>query len=162
MVAGIVHNCIGGRTSLCRWNGANYWPSIRRLYRAYASVRNQNRCQWLDVPQAVSVVTNARNGRPWRGAFSGCAMVSQGLIIPSVKQPRPFVIRGLIRSMTCIVLTRVSDGTLQSYRSLANIERVEIVENCWCTYGRAAGGIINLVTKRANIWQLHQRKWRCW
>ncbi|TOK97374.1 TonB-dependent receptor plug domain-containing protein, partial [Vibrio parahaemolyticus] len=43
-------------------------------------------------------------------------------------------------------------GTLQSYRSLANVERVEIVKgSAGALYGRgSAGGIINLVTKRAN------------
>ena len=44
------------------------------------------------------------------------------------------------------------DGVLQSYRSLANIERVEVVKGAaGALYGRgSAGGIINLVTKRAN------------
>jgi len=44
------------------------------------------------------------------------------------------------------------DGNLQSYRSLANIERVEVVKGAaGALYGRgSAGGLINLVTKRAN------------
>ncbi|MCW1891012.1 TonB-dependent receptor plug domain-containing protein [Vibrio chagasii] len=43
-------------------------------------------------------------------------------------------------------------GRTQSYRNLANIERVEVVKGpAGALYGRgSAGGIINLVTKRAN------------
>lgn len=109
--------------------------------------------EWLDVPQAVSVVTKTemqdRGAVRLVDALDGVAGVNNTLGEGSRDQ---FMIRGF-NSLNDMYRDGLrDDGTLQSYRSLANVERVEIVKGpAGALYGRgSAGGIINLVTKRAN------------
>ncbi|MEZ8200890.1 TonB-dependent receptor [Vibrio splendidus] len=109
--------------------------------------------EWLDVPQAVSVVTKTemedRGAVRLVDALDGVAGVNNTLGEGSRDQ---FVIRGFDALNDLYRDGMRDDGTLQSYRSLANIERVEVVKGpAGALYGRgSAGGIINLVTKRAN------------
>ncbi|HAS27318.1 MAG TPA: TonB-dependent siderophore receptor [Vibrio sp.] len=109
--------------------------------------------EWLDVPQAVSVVTKTemedRGAVRLVDALDGVAGVNNTLGEGSRDQ---FVIRGFDALNDMYRDGMRDDGTLQSYRSLANIERVEVVKGpASALYGRgSAGGIINLVTKRAN------------
>ncbi|HCM1427732.1 TPA: TonB-dependent siderophore receptor [Vibrio parahaemolyticus] len=109
--------------------------------------------EWLDVPQAVSVVTKTemqdRGVVRLVDALDGVAGVNNTLGEGSRDQ---FMIRGFDSLNDMYRDGMRDDGTLQSYRSLANVERVEIVKGpAGALYGRgSAGGIINLVTKRAN------------
>lgn len=109
--------------------------------------------EWLDVPQAVSVVTKTemqdRGAVRLVDALDGVAGVNNTLGEGSRDQ---FMIRGFDALNDMYRDGMRDDGTLQSYRSLANVERVEIVKGpAGALYGRgSAGGIINLVTKRAN------------
>lgn len=109
--------------------------------------------EWLDVPQAVSVVTKTemqdRGAVRLVDALDGVAGVNNTLGEGSRDQ---FMIRGFDSLNDTYRDGMRDDGTLQSYRSLANVERVEIVKGpAGALYGRgSAGGIINLVTKRAN------------
>ncbi|HCZ9277603.1 TPA: TonB-dependent siderophore receptor [Vibrio alginolyticus] len=109
--------------------------------------------EWLDVPQAVSVVTKTemqdRGAVRLVDALDGVAGVNNTLGEGSRDQ---FMIRGFDSLNDMYRDGLRDDGTLQSYRSLANVERVEIVKGpAGALYGRgSAGGIINLVTKRAN------------
>ncbi|EJE4186241.1 TonB-dependent receptor [Vibrio parahaemolyticus] len=109
--------------------------------------------EWLDVPQAVSVVTKTemqdRGAVRLMDALDGVAGVNNTLGEGSRDQ---FMIRGFDSLNDMYRDGMRDDGTLQSYRSLANVERVEIVKGpAGALYGRgSAGGIINLVTKRAN------------
>ncbi|HHG3185975.1 TPA: TonB-dependent receptor [Vibrio parahaemolyticus] len=109
--------------------------------------------EWLDVPQAVSVVTKTemqdRGAVRLVDALDGVAGVNNTLGEGSRDQ---FMTRGFDSLNDMYRDGMRDDGTLQSYRSLANVERVEIVKGpAGALYGRgSAGGIINLVTKRAN------------
>ncbi|EGQ8414154.1 TonB-dependent siderophore receptor [Vibrio parahaemolyticus] len=109
--------------------------------------------EWLDVPQAVSVVTKTemqdRGAVRLVDALDGVAGVNNTLGEGSRDQ---FMNRGFDSLNDMYRDGMRDDGTLQSYRSLANVERVEIVKGpAGALYGRgSAGGIINLVTKRAN------------
>lgn len=109
--------------------------------------------EWLDVPQAVSVVTKTemqdRGAVRLVDALDGVAGVNNTLGEGSRDQ---FMIRGFDSLNDMYRDGMRDDGTLQSYRSLANVERVEIVKGpAGALYGRgSAGGIINLVTKHAN------------
>ncbi|HCG8093618.1 TonB-dependent siderophore receptor [Vibrio parahaemolyticus] len=109
--------------------------------------------EWLDVPQAVSVVIKTemqdRGAVRLVDALDGVAGVNNTLGEGSRDQ---FMIRGFDSLNDMYRDGMRDDGTLQSYRSLANVERVEIVKGpAGALYGRgSAGGIINLVTKRAN------------
>ncbi|ROR27803.1 iron complex outermembrane receptor protein [Vibrio crassostreae] len=109
--------------------------------------------EWLDVPQAVSVVTKTemqdRGAVRLVDALDGVSGVNNTLGEGSRDQ---FLIRGFDALNDMYRDGMRDDGTLQSYRSLANIERVEVVKGpAGALYGRgSAGGIINLVTKRAN------------
>ncbi|EJG1668667.1 TonB-dependent receptor [Vibrio parahaemolyticus] len=109
--------------------------------------------EWLDVPQAVSVVTKTemqdRGAVRLVDALDGVAGVNNTLGEGSRDQ---FMIRGFDSLNDMYRDGMRDDGTLQSYRSLANVEHVEIVKGpAGALYGRgSAGGIINLVTKRAN------------
>ncbi|EHR0572247.1 TonB-dependent siderophore receptor [Vibrio parahaemolyticus] len=109
--------------------------------------------EWLDVPQAVSVVTKTemqdRGAVRLVDALDGVAGVNNTLGEGSRDQ---FMIRGFDSLNDMYRDGMRDDGTLQSYRSLANVERVEIVKGpAGALYGRgSAGGIINLVAKRAN------------
>lgn len=107
---------------------------------------------WLDVPQAVSVVTatemHDRGAVRLVEALQGVAGVNNTLGEGSRDQ---FVIRGFDGLNDLYRDGLRDDGVLQSYRSLANIERIEVVKGpAGALYGRgSAGGLINLVTKRA-------------
>lgn len=126
-------------------------------YKGYAqelpTSGSKSDAEWLDVPQSVSVVTDTemkdRGAVKLVDALDGVAGVNNTLGEGSRDQ---FVIRGFdaIRDIYRDGLR--DDGNLQSYRSLANVEQVEIVKGpAGALYGRgSAGGIINLVTKRAN------------
>ncbi|MCY9845942.1 TonB-dependent receptor [Vibrio caribbeanicus] len=109
--------------------------------------------EWLDVPQSVSVVTKTemqdRGAARLVDALDGVAGVNNTLGEGSRDQ---FVIRGFDALNDIYRDGMRDDGVLQSYRSLVNIERVEVVKGAaGALYGRgSAGGIINLVTKRAN------------
>lgn len=108
---------------------------------------------WLDVPQSVSVVTRTemhdRGAVRLVEALQGVAGVNNTLGEGSRDQ---FVIRGFDGLNDFYRDGLRDDGNLQSYRSLANVERVEVVKGAaGALYGRgSAGGLINLVTKRAN------------
>ncbi|WP_339388374.1 TonB-dependent siderophore receptor [Vibrio caribbeanicus] len=109
--------------------------------------------EWLDVPQSVSVVTKTemqdRGAARLVDALDGVAGGNNTLGEGSRDQ---VVIRGFDARNDIYRDGMRDDGVLQSYRSLANIERVEVVKGvAGALYGRgSAGGIINLVTKRAN------------
>ena len=130
---------------------------IGHQYEGYAEYMPQSGTktdvEWLDVPQAVSVVTKTemedRGAVRLVDALDGVAGVNNTLGEGSRDQ---FVIRGFDALNDMYRDGMRDDGTLQSYRSLANIERVEVVKGpAGALYGRgSAGGIINLVTKRAN------------
>ncbi|MEZ8788666.1 TonB-dependent receptor [Vibrio splendidus] len=130
---------------------------IGHQYEGYAEHMPQSGtktdAEWLDVPQAVSVVTKTemedRGAVRLVDALDGVAGVNNTLGEGSRDQ---FVIRGFDALNDMYRDGMRDDGTLQSYRSLANIERVEVVKGpAGALYGRgSAGGIINLVTKRAN------------
>lgn len=128
-----------------------------QAYKGYAqelpTSGSKSNAEWLDVPQSVSVVTNTemedRGAVRLVDALDGIAGVNNTLGEGSRDQ---FVIRGFdaIRDVYRDGLR--DDGNLQSFRSLANVERVEVVKGpAGALYGRgSAGGIINLVTKHAN------------
>jgi len=132
-------------------------PITVQAYKGYAqelpTSGSKSDAEWLDVPQSVSVVTDTemkdRGALKLVDALDGIAGVNNTLGEGSRDQ---FVIRGFdaIRDIYRDGLR--DDGNLQSYRSLANVERVEVVKGpAGPLYGRgSAGGIINLVTKRAN------------
>ncbi|MGB2065439.1 MAG: TonB-dependent receptor, partial [Marinomonas gallaica] len=132
-------------------------PIMIQDYKGYAqelpTSGSKSDAEWLDVPQSVSVVTNTemedRGAVRLVDALDGVAGVNNTLGEGSRDQ---FVIRGFdaIRDVYRDGLR--DDGNLQSYRSLANVEQVEVVKGpAGALYGRgSAGGIINLVTKRAN------------
>ena len=130
---------------------------IGHQYQGYAENMPQSGTKtdvdWLDVPQAVSVVTQTeiedRGAVRLVDTLDGVAGVNNTLGEGSRDQ---FVIRGFDALHDMYRDGMRDDGTLQSYRSLANIERVEVVKGpAGALYGRgSAGGIINLVTKRAN------------
>lgn len=85
--------------------------------------------EWLDVPQAVSVVTKTemqdRGAVRLVDALDGVAGVNNTLGEGSRDQ---FMIRGFDSLNDMYRDGMRDDGTLQSYRSLANVERVEIVK----------------------------------
>jgi len=108
---------------------------------------------WLEVPQTVSVVTaediEARGAVRLGEALRGVPGVAQTLGEGSRDQ---VTIRGF-EAMYDIYRDGLRDaGGNQMYRSLANIERVEVIKGAaGALYGRgSAGGLINLVTKRAD------------
>lgn len=84
---------------------------------------------WLDVPQAVSVVTKTemqdRGAVRLVDALDGVAGVNNTLGEGSRDQ---FVIRGFDALNDLYRNGMRDDGVLQSFRSLANVERVEIVK----------------------------------
>lgn len=107
---------------------------------------------WLDVPQSVSVVTSTeikdRGAERLVDALNGVAGVNNTLGEGSRDQ---FVIRGFDGLNDVYRDGMRDDASLQSYRSLVNVERIEIVKGAvGALYGRgSAGGLINLVSKRA-------------
>ncbi len=108
---------------------------------------------WLKVPQSVSVVTKAemedKGALRLVDALDGIAGVNNTLGEGSRDQ---FVIRGFDALNDTYRDGMRDDGNLQSFRSLANVERVEVVKGpAGALYGRgSAGGLINIVTKRAD------------
>lgn len=108
---------------------------------------------WLKVPQSVSVVTKAemedKGALRLVDALDGVAGVNNTLGEGSRDQ---FVIRGFDALNDTYRDGMRDDGNLQSFRSLANVERVEVVKGpAGALYGRgSAGGLINIVTKRAD------------
>lgn len=132
-------------------------PLTVQGYKGYAqelpTSGSKSDAEWLDVPQSVSVVTDTemkdRGAVKLVDALDGVAGVNNTLGEGSRDQ---FVIRGFDSLQDIYRDGLRDDGNLQSYRSLANLERVEVVKGpAGALYGRgSAGGIINLVTKRAN------------
>lgn len=128
-----------------------------QAYKGYAqelpTSGSKSDAEWLDVPQSVSVVTDTemkdRGAVRLVDALDGVAGVNNTLGEGSRDQ---FVIRGFDALNDIYRDGLRDDGNLQSYRSLSNVEQVEIVKGpAGALYGRgSAGGIINLVTKRAN------------
>ncbi len=108
--------------------------------------------EWLNVPQSVSVVTKTeledRGAVRVLDAMKGVAGLNNTLGEGSRDE---FVIRGFNGLNDVYSDGMRDDGKLQSYRSLANVERVEVVKGpAGALYGRgSAGGIINLVSKKA-------------
>jgi len=108
---------------------------------------------WLKVPQSVSVVTKAemedKGALRLVDALDGIAGVNNTLGEGCRDQ---FVIRGFDALNDTYRDGMRDDGNLQSFRSLANVERVEVVKGpAGALYGRgSAGGLINIVTKRAD------------
>lgn len=126
-------------------------------YKGYAqelpTSGSKSDAEWLDVPQSVSVVTDTemkdRGAVKLVDALDGVAGVNNTLGEGSRDQ---FVIRGFDSLQDMYRDGLRDDGNLQSYRSLANVERVEVVKGpAGALYGRgSSGGIINMVTKRAD------------
>ncbi|MBP2280732.1 iron complex outermembrane receptor protein/catecholate siderophore receptor [Psychrobacter sp. PL19] len=108
--------------------------------------------EWLDVPQSVSVVTKTeledRGAVRLLDAVKGVAGLNNTLGEGSRDE---FVLRGFNGLNDVYSDGMRDDGKLQSYRSLANVERIEVVKGpAGALYGRgSAGGIINLVSKKA-------------
>lgn len=148
---------ISSRSDQKKVPSATVIPLTVQAYKGYAqelpTSGSKSDAEWLDVPQSVSVVTDTemkdRGAVKLVDALDGVAGVNNTLGEGSRDQ---FVIRGFdaIRDIYRDGLR--DDGNLQSYRSLANVERVEVVKGpAGALYGRgSAGGIINMVTKRAD------------
>lgn len=108
---------------------------------------------WQQVPQSVSVVSKAemqdKGAIRLVDALEGVAGVNNTLGEGSRDQ---FVIRGFDALNDTYRDGLRDDGGFQTFRSLANIERVEVVKGpAGALYGRgSAGGIINLISKRAD------------
>ncbi len=128
-----------------------------QAYKGYAQFSptsgSKTDAEWLDVPQSVSVVTDTeitdRGAVRLVDALNGVAGVNNTLGEGSRDQ---FVIRGF-DALNDVYRDGMRDDTgLQSYRSLANIEQIEVVKGpAGALYGRGStGGLINLITKRAN------------
>ena len=122
-------------------------------YAAYAPTSGtKTQTEWLEVPQSVSVVTKTeledRGAVRVMDAMKGVAGLNNTLGEGSRDE---FVMRGFNGLNDVYSDGMRDDGKLQSYRSLANVERVEVVKGpAGALYGRgSAGGIINLVTKKA-------------
>lgn len=122
-------------------------------YAAYAPTSaTKTQTEWLDVPQSVSVVTKTeledRGAVRVMDAMKGVAGLNNTLGEGSRDE---FVLRGFNGLNDVYSDGMRDDGKLQSYRSLANVERVEVVKGpAGALYGRgSAGGIINLVSKKA-------------
>ena len=122
-------------------------------YTAYTPTSGtKTNTEWLNVPQSVSVVTKTeledRGAVRVMDAMKGVAGLNNTLGEGSRDE---FVMRGFNGLNDVYSDGMRDDGKLQSYRSLANVERVEVVKGpAGALYGRgSAGGIINLVTKKA-------------
>ena len=126
------------------------------VYKGYAEVEStigtKTDLEWLKVPQSVSLVTrteiNDKGATHLIEALDGVSGVTNTLGEGSRDQ---FVIRGFDGLNDTYRDGLRDDANIQSYRSLANVDHVEIVKGpAGALYGRgSAGGIINLVTKRA-------------
>jgi iron complex outermembrane receptor protein len=109
--------------------------------------------QWLKVAQSVSVITKQeiadkgaiRLGQVLDGVSGVNATLGEGA-------RDQFVIRGFDALLDTYRDGMRDDASYQAYRSLANIERVEVVKGAaGALYGRgSAGGLINLITKKAD------------
>lgn len=129
---------------------------VDKMYEDYASKNPtsamKTNLEWLEVPQAVSMVTNTeiqdKGATKLVEALDGVAGITNTLGEGSRDQ---FVIRGFDSLNDTYKDGLRDDANLQSYRSLANIDHVEVIKGpAGALYGRgSAGGIINLVTKRA-------------
>lgn len=127
-----------------------------KKYEGYAAYNptsgTKTNTEWLDVPQSVSVVTKTeledRGAVRVLDAVKGVAGLNNTLGEGSRDE---FVLRGFNGLNDVYSDGMRDDGKLQSYRSLANVERVEVVKGpAGALYGRgSAGGIINLVSKKA-------------
>lgn len=122
-------------------------------YAEYAPISGtKTDTEWLEVPQSVSVVTKTeledRGAVRVLEAMKGVAGLSNTLGEGSRDE---FVLRGFNGLNDIYSDGMRDDGKLQSYRSLANVERVEVVKGpAGALYGRgSAGGLINLITKKA-------------
>ncbi|WP_107851094.1 TonB-dependent receptor [Oceanimonas marisflavi] len=123
-------------------------------YAEYAPTSGtKSKLPWQQVPQSVSVVSGAemqdKGALRLEDALEGVAGVNNTLGEGSRDQ---FVIRGFDALNDTYRDGLRDDGGFQTFRSLANIERVEVVKGpAGALYGRgSAGGIINLISKRAD------------
>lgn len=127
-----------------------------KTYEGYAEYAptsgTKTNTEWLDVPQSVSVVTKTeledRGAVRVLEAMKGVAGLNNTLGEGSRDE---FIIRGFNGLNDIYSDGMRDDGKLQSYRSLANVERVEVVKGpAGALYGRgSSGGVINFVNKKA-------------
>ena len=107
----------------------------------------------LEVPQAVSVVSEQEIQDKAALTLSDAIKGVPGIASPSGEGARDhFTIRGY-DALYDVYRNGLRDGANnQAFRSMANIERIEIIKgSAGSLYGRgSAGGLINLVTKKAD------------
>lgn len=109
--------------------------------------------QWKETPQSVSVVTEQELEERGVQFLSEAVRHVPGVALTLGEGSRDqFTIRGF-EAMYDIYRNGLRDaGGNQGFRSMANIERVEVVKGvAGALYGRgSAGGLVNLVTKKAD------------
>jgi len=137
--------------------GIEHITVIGGLYQGYAEHNPTSGTKlntpWLQVAQSVSVITKQeisdkgaiRFGQVLDGVSGVNATLGEGA-------RDQFVIRGFDALFDTYRDGMRDDASYQAYRSLANIERVEVVKGAaGSLYGRgSAGGLINLITKKAD------------
>jgi iron complex outermembrane receptor protein len=138
-------------------DGIEHISVIGGLYQGYAEHNPTSGTKlntpWLQVAQSVSVITKQeiadkgaiRLGQVLDGVSGVNATLGEGA-------RDQFVIRGFDALFDTYRDGMRDDASYQAYRSLANVERVEVVKGAaGALYGRgSAGGLINLITKKAD------------
>ena len=138
-------------------NGIEKITVIGGIYQGYAEHNPTSGTKidtpWLQVSQSVSVITKKeiadkgaiRLGQVLDGVSGVNATLGEGA-------RDQFVIRGFDALFDTYRDGMRDDASYQAYRSLANIERVEVVKGAaGALYGRgSSGGLINLITKKAD------------
>lgn len=108
---------------------------------------------WKETPQSVSIVTEQELEERGVQRLSDAVRHVSGVALTLGEGSRDqFTIRGF-EAMYDIYRNGLRDaGGNQGFRSMANIERVEVVKGvAGALYGRgSAGGLVNLVTKKAD------------
>ena len=108
---------------------------------------------WKETPQSVSVVTEQELEERGVLQLSDAVKHVPGIALTLGEGSRDqFTIRGF-EAMYDIYRDGLRDaGGNQGFRSMANIERVEVIKGvAGALYGRgSAGGLVNLVTKKAD------------
>lgn len=107
----------------------------------------------LQIPQAVSVVGEQEIADKGALVLGDALKGVPGINAPSGEGARDhFTIRGY-DALYDVYRNGLRDGSNnQAYRSMSNIERIEVIKgSAGALYGRgSAGGLINLVTKKAD------------
>lgn len=108
---------------------------------------------WLDIPQSISIIST--EDIELRGAIKLEDVLKgvPGVNIALGEGARDhFTLRGYDALDDIYRNGLRDDGNVQSYRSLQNVERIEVVKGvAGALYGRgSAGGLINLVSKKAD------------